>query len=355
MAANRAELLRLLEKMGVPIGSAFLEAVAKITSRAQIMRLTLAIEAGNIEAAFQAAGMRVGSWGTLTESIRNAYITGGAFVMARDVPKRFGAEFNISNPRAEQWLRQHSSQLITLINADQRDSVQILMRAGLQAGRNPKSIGLDIVGRIGANGRRSGGVLGLNGPQTQYLADFRQALSGPLPVGVHRIGPDGNPVKKFWIGNDGELQSVYSRRDKRFDGTVRKAIANETPLDTATVNRLTGRYSDRLLKLRGDTIGRTEALSALNESSDEALRQIVQEGLAPPDAVTRIWRHSFSQNERPGHLQMSGQERGINEPFLNPLTGVSLQHPGEGPASETINCRCMIEHKIDFIKAEMAA
>jgi len=332
MAANRAELLRLLEKMGVPIGSAFLESAAKMLSNVQFQRLVVAIEAGSVDAVIQAAGARVGSWGTLTESIRNAYITGGAFVIAKDVPKRFGAEFDISNPRAEQWLRQKSSQLVTLINAEQRDAVQALLQSGLQAGRNPRSVALDIVGRVGANGRRSGGVLGLNAPQTNAVIKARAELES--------------------------LDSNYftrTRRDKRFDGTVRKAIAKETPLDAATVNKLSGRYSDSLLKLRGDTIGRTEALASLNESSDEALRQIVQEGIVPTEAVTRIWRHSFSQNERPGHLQMSGQERGTNEAFLNPLTGVSLQHPGEGPASETINCKCMIEHRIDFIKVELAA
>ncbi len=110
-----------------------------------------------------------------------------------------------------------------------------------------------------------------------------------------------------------------------------------------------------MLKHRGDTIGRTETLRAVNEASDEALRQVVDEGLAPKNAVARIWRHSYSRNEREGHVMLSGEERGIEEYFVNPLTGNAMKHPGEGPGSETINCRCYLEHKIDFVAVERAA
>lgn len=335
MAAKRAELRRLLEKMGLPIGSAFLEAVATITSNAQIRQLIIALQAGNVDAALQAAGVRTGSWAALTESIRNTYITGGAFVIARDVPKRFGAEFNINNPRAEQWLRQHSSQLITLINAEQRDAVQVVLRAGLQAGRNPRSVALDIVGRVGANGRRSGGVLGLNAPQTNAVVKARAELES--------------------------LDSNYftrTRRDKRFDGKVRKAIANETPLDTATVNRLSGRYSDRLLELRGSTIGRSESLSALNASGMEAMSQIVDEGLAKAEDITGIWITAGDERVRGPHSSMNGQERKHGVPFTAP-DGSLLMHPGDsnlgaGPAL-TIQCRCVVTRRVDFIAIERAA
>jgi hypothetical protein len=103
-----------------------------------------------------------------------------------------------------------------------------------------------------------------------------------------------------------------------------------------------------LLKLRGDTIGRTEALQAFNAAADESLRQVIDEGLAEPQDARRIWVHSGNDNERPGHLQLAGEAVGLNEPWVNPITGVSLMHPGDGPASETINCRCGVRHDIDF-------
>ena len=353
MPARKSDILRLLGQLEGPLAQEFRNAVATMTSRARIEELAFALNSGDLDSALKAAGIRAGSWNNVTEEVRRAYYEAGVFTMVADVPKRFGAEFDLSNPRAEAWLQQQSSQMVTRINSDQREAVRLLMQQGVSAGRNPRSIALDIVGRIGATGRRTGGVLGLNKQQAEYVQQMRGALSG-ADVGIFHTD-DGRQVAKFWIGDDGKLKSVYSRRDRRFDPTIRKAIEAGKPLDTATVNRLTGRYSDRLLQLRGETIGRTEALAALNEAADESLRQIIDEGLAPPDAVKRIWKHSYSPNERPGHLQMSGQERGVNESFLNPLTGVTMMHPGDGPASEIINCRCMVSHKIDFVKVEFAA
>lgn len=330
MSATRRELLRLLDKLEGPIRAALLRDVRNITSRAQIAAMERAIAAGDLDALLRAAGIRPGSWAQLTEAIRQAYIEAGIFVIAADVPKRLGMTFDWTNPRAERWLREHSSRLITLINNEQRESIREVLEAGVRAGRNPRSIALDIVGRMNrTTGRREGGIIGLNGPQARAALNARSDLE--------------------------DLNSNYftrKARDRRFDSLVRRHIESGTPLSEADINRIVGRYEDRLLKLRGDTIGRTEALSSLNEASDESLRQVIDEGLAPPDAVKRIWRHSHAGNERPGHLEMEGTERGPDEPYTNPVTGAVLMHPGAGPASEVINCRCMLEHKIDFFAVE---
>jgi hypothetical protein len=316
MTASRSQILRLSEKLEGPTAKAFREAVAQIRSRARIDRLAAAIEAGDIERAFLEAGMREGSWSSVTETVRASYVEAGIFSMAANVPKRFGMTFNITNPRAEEWLRSHSSKFVTQINAEQRLSIMEVMKQGFAEGRNPRSTALDIVGRISPQtGRRAGGVIGLNGPQSDAVINARRQLENLDSAYFQRV-----------------------RRDKRFDGIVRKAIDSGTPMGESEINKIIGRYEDRLLQLRGETIARTETLASLNEASDEAIRQAVDAGLTPRDAVTRIWRHSFSLNERPGHLAMSGQERGLDEPFQNPHTGAMLMHPGDGEASEVINC-----------------
>lgn len=333
MTASRSQLLRLMDKLEAPVLREFRLAIEQIRSRSQLARLITAIDNNDLEAAFRAAGMRDGQWSGVTETLRGAYVEGGIFSMAADVPKRFGATFNISNPRAEEWLRRSSSRFVTQMNADQRDAIQQILQAGMIDGRNPRSTALNIIGRVSKQtGRRTGGVLGLNAPQTEYVINARRQLENLDPAYFNRV-----------------------RRDARYDTMVRNAINSGTPLNRDQVNLITGRYEDRLLQTRGETVARTETLEALNEASDEALRQVVDEGLAPPEAVTRIWQHSFSLNERPGHLAMNGQERGINEPFNNPDTGAILMHPGDGPASEVINCRCIVSHRINFSAAEQAA
>ena len=356
MPASRAEILRMLDKLERLFGVSFRNEAAKIRTAASIHRTWTAVEARDLEAAIAAAGVRAGSWSAMTETLRQAYFTAGVFTLLKDVPARFGAQFNISNPRAETWLRTQSSRLVTLITREQREAVRIVMQAGMAAGRAPRSVALDIVGRISKQtGRRSGGVIGLNGPQASAVKDMRAALSNPRGVGIVRFDQLGDPVKSFWIGRDGNLKSSYARRDRRFDPMVRRAIESGTPLDEATINRLVGRYEDRLLDLRGQTVGRTEALASLNEASDEALRQAVDEGLAPPDAVKRIWDATGDLRTRPDHVAADGQPRGLSEPFI--VGGMSMMHPGDpaGGAANVINCRCIVRHEIDFVKVEQAA
>lgn len=360
MSASRAAILQLLDSLEPKVRAAYLRSIDKITSRISISAVTAAVEAGDLSALLQAVEQSPASWADLTEQIRDSYKESGQFTVNADVPKRFGLDFDINNPRAEKWIRNHSSSLITLINNEQREAIQDVLEASLQVGRNPRSTALDIVGRINrATKRREGGIVGLNVPQANAVISMRHDLNSNLGVGVRRIDPvTGKPVKSFWIGRDGDLKSEFTRRDRRFDSVIKKAIDSDKPLSQTDIDRITGRYSDRLLKLRGDTIGRTESLQALNEASDESLRQVVDEGLAPPDAVTRIWDSAGDTRTRPAHVAMDNSKRGVDEPFESG-TGALLMHPGDSSlgagADDIINCRCIVSHSISFIEIENAA
>lgn len=333
MPATRLELLRLLESLEGPVRAAFLADQLNITSRAQIAAMERAIAANDLDALIRAVGIRPGSWANMTEAIRQVYIDAGVFMVAADVPSRFGAVFDWTNPRAEQWLRQHSSELITHITNEQREAIRQVLVAGMRAGQNPRRIALDIVGRTSRQTqRRTGGIVGLTGQQSQYVLNARADLN--------------NLDRRYF---------TRELRDRRFDGLVMKSIEAGKPLDALTIDRIVDRYSDRLLKHRGENIARTEAQTSLQEAAEESLRQVIDNGLAPPDAVKRIWRHSHQPNERPGHLELEGVERGPGEPFTNPVTGAVLMYPGDGPVSERASCRCMVQHKIDFFAVENAA
>ena len=334
MAITRSKINRLLARLEPPVQRAFALAIDNAKSRAQINALVRAIEAGNIDAIITASGIRDGMWSNMSETIRSAYAQNGAIVLATDLPKRFAAEFDINNPRAESWLRVNSSQMITGdLMPESRAAIQTMLQDGMIKGKNPRSVALDIVGRIDATGKRAGGVIGLSDQQTKYAINMADDLENL----------NWQRYKKRRL------------RDRRFDSIVEKSVKDGKPLPKKTQQKIVERYETRMIKHRGDTIGRTEVLAAVNEASDEALRQIIDEGLVPRNAAVRIWRHSFGVNEREGHILMNAQERGIDEFFMNPITGVPLKHPGAGPPSETINCRCYIEHQIDFIAVGLAA
>ena len=333
MPITRSQMDRLLKGLHGPVRRAFEKAIRQAQGRVNIAAAERAIVAGNMDALLLAIGVREGMWSEVTEEIRRAYREAGIFVLTADLPKRFALDFNINNPRAESWLRNHSSQLIKgNLKPEQRGAIQEMLRAGMARGDNPRTTALDIVGRIGVTGRRQGGVIGLTRQQAQYVINAGDDLVNLNPRYFNR-----------------------RLRDRRFDAAVRKSFEDGKPLPKGVRDKIIARYEDRMLKHRADTIARTESLAALNEASDEALRQVVDEGLAPENAVVRIWRHSFALNEREGHRMMDGMERGIHESFVNPLTNAVLAHPGEGPVSETANCRCYLEHRIDFVAVELAA
>ena len=339
MALSRKQLNDLLRRLEGPVRRDFAVAIRSARGRAKIAALVRAIELGSdLDAVMLAAGVREGMWSTLTESIRNVYAVSGQARVEGDVPKAFGMDFDINNPRAQEWLTKNSSGLIWGkavgggLRPEQRAAVQTMLTNGMLKGYNPRTTALDIVGRIGANGKRTGGILGLTQGQAQWVIN---------------MGDDLQDLN--WTRYKSRVL-----RDRRFDGVVRRSMQEGRILPQAQRNKIVQSYENRMTKYRGDTIARTETLQALNSASDEALNQIVDEGLAPANAIKRIWRHSFAGNERPGHLAMNGQERGIDEYFVNPITGALLKHPGAGPVGEIANCRCFVEHHIDFVAVERA-
>jgi hypothetical protein len=333
MPVTRSQANALLRRLEGPVRSSFDRIIAASRGRVKVGALVQAIEAGDIDAIMLSAGIRDGMWSTLTEQLRTSFLEAGVFALTNTVPAKFGAEFNINNPRAEAWLAKKSSQLITgYLKPEQRAAIQEILQYGMSKGKNPRTVALDIVGRVGVTGRRSGGVIGLTKQQAQYVTNMMHDLEGLDPRYFNR-----------------------KLRDRRFDKMVKRAIDTDTPISAKQRAHIVERYEAKMLKHRGDTIARTETLRSVNEASDEAMRQVVDDGLAPSNAITKVWRHSFSANEREGHVMMDGQRRMMDEDFNNPITGATLPYPGSGPGSETINCRCYIEHQVDFAAVERAA
>ena len=334
MPISRQKLDALVRRLEGPVKKAFEQTIKTAQGRASVEAMIAAINAGNEGAIWAAAGMRNGMWTNLMEAIRNAYVEGGIFAVTTALPKSLGMEFDIRNPLAEKWLLEKATELITTaLTQEQENAIQVVLATGMEQGINPRSTALNIVGRIGENGKRSGGILFLTEQQASFVENMRKDLV--------------------------ELNERYfdrALRDKRFDKMVRDSIDSGVPLPEAVRNRIVQRYENRMLKYRGDTIARTETLKAINAANHAAIQQAVDEGLAPASAITKIWRHSFSKNERPGHLAMSGTKQKFNMSFINPLTKEELQYPGDSDeASEVINCRCYVEYKIDFAAVEAPA
>jgi len=241
--------------------------------------------------------------------------------------------FDVSNPRAEQEIKNFAGERITRITKETEEAARVAILAGYEQGQGPIQIGLDLAGRIGPSGKREGGILGMNGPQTQWAMNYRGWLQS-----------DDSADWSKALG--------YSLRDKRFDARLRKAIENEEKLPQADITRMVDRYISRAVKLRGETVARTETGAAVHKAAHEAFQQTLDQTEYTSDDVVRVWRSAGDKRVRDTHESMNGQTvRGLTTPFVSP-SGARLLHPLDAslgaPPEEIINCRCDEELNIDF-------
>ncbi len=332
--SQEEQLEALLAKYEPYIRDAFRAAIRNLASSAQVGRVIESLEQRDIEGAVRALHIDPAAYSGLGEAIRQAFIEGGA-TTAATLPSILDAagarvviRFDVRNPQAEAWLDQHSSEMVTGLVDDQRVAVRAALREGMEAGVNPRTTALNIVGRIDPTSqRRVGGILGLSVPQERYVASARAEL----------------------LSGDPALLRNYltrARRDKRFDSYVRKAIKDKKPLDAATASRAVGRYSDRLLQLRGETIGRTESMASLNQAAMEAHRQAVAKGNVRAQDVRKIWVATKDKRTRDTHRHLDGESAGLEQRFDN-----GLLYPGDpaGDVAEIVNCRCVLKYRINFL------
>jgi hypothetical protein len=268
--------------------------------------------------------------------IEQAFEQGGVTVagtfprgLTDDVGQSVVFRFDVRNSRAEAWAREHSSSLVTRVTDEARTVIRQTIEQGVEDGRSPRNVALDIVGRIDkTTGRRTGGTVGLTTQMERWVAGARRQLNALDPAYLER-----------------------KQRDGRFDSVVRNAIASGKPLTQEQIDALIGRYSDRLLQLRGETIARTEMIQSLNMSADLAFRQAIDEGTVSAKLITKTWDATGDRRTRHTHMAMDGQRVQFDEPFKTPY-GARLMFPGDislgAPASEIINCRCRVSHNVDW-------
>lgn len=204
--------------------------------------------------------------------------------------------------------------------------------AAVEASTPPRAAALEIVGRINrATGKREGGIIGLTSQQAGYVRNMRAELADPARMAGY---------------------FDRTRRDKRFDGLVKRAMAKGEPISQGDIDRIAGRYADRLLKLRGDTIARTESINAMRAGQHEGFRQLVDSGRVRDDQIERTWSATPDTATRHDHVVMNGVRlRGMGKLWTLP-DGSLMEYPGDtshgASAAEVINCRCTEKFRIRY-------
>lgn len=330
----------LLARFERSIANAFRAAVADLRRQADLQAVITALAKGDIDAAINALNVEPAAYNAFVDQIQAAYSAGGEGAVSTLAPIKDQAgspvviRFNARNYRAEAWLRDHSSKEITRIVEDQRQAVRAALVRAMEKGANPRTAGLDIVGRINrATGQREGGILGLSAPQEKAVEAAKLELASSDPAGL-----------KNYL--------TRARRDRRFDRTINKAIREETAIPAETARKALNQYRNKLLDLRGETIGLSEGLASLQAAKQEAYIQAVESGKISARAVSKTWNDCGLINVRMTHRMLNGNTVGLYEPFKS-VSGARMMFPGDrslgAPASETTRCRCNVTYTIDFL------
>ena len=322
MALDRREIERLIRAAAPEIGDSFVAVMIRVPSEVELEALTSAIRNRDPNGAWVEIDMAPGDFNDFRETERAAFRTGGEAQASAE-----GWKINLFDERALADENRRTGRLITEVIDETRDMVRDRVRRAITTGENPRSAALDIIGRrkIGTH-TRTGGMIGLTRHQDEYaqraLAELRSADSAQLRNYLER-----------------------QARDRRFDRTVLRAIRDRRAVPAELRDKMIASYRSRLLRMRGEAVGRTEALGAVNAGQHEAVEQAVRDPDNPVEAqdVRRIWNATSDSRVRDTHLAMNYQTRRQGEPFQSP-SGAQLMYPGDrslgAPAAEVINCRC---------------
>lgn len=281
----------LLASWGGRIRDAFLAAIYAARGAVDLAALEAALRAGNIEAAVALFRLDQAALFPLEEEVRGAFIAGG-FAAMQGLPVSRGVfGFDGRHTIAEDWVRRHTGTRIQGIREETLQMVRNVIRQGIEDGTNSRAVGRLIVGSINkATGRMEGGILGLTTQQEQWVDLARNELASLDPHYLTR-----------------EL------RDRRFDGMVKRAIKSGKPLSQAEIDRIAGRYSERLLAARGRLIATNETHTALAAGRNIGYRQLLDSGKV--EAVKVRWQHNHNDPYRPEHKAMDGTIINLGERF----------------------------------------
>jgi len=344
-ARQTVQFRTLIAKLAPDLRKAFSAGVADLGDRVDMKALVEALKRNDIDGAIAAMHITEGAFYQYAATKTAAYAQGGALAATTiNGPPGGGVafRFDMANPRAQEWIAANVADYVTRLTDEAKEVLRAAILEGYTAGRHPNNIAVEIAGRM-QGGKRVGGLVGLSGGvgpdgkltgQVAHVASMRARLAS---------------------GDPAEMAKVFgmTRRDKRFDSAIRKAIEAGKPVSAADIERMTQRYTDRLIAKRAEDIARTETGMAVMSSRAESWDQAAETLGYDASAVIKRWVHGGGvKDPRPHHVAANGMiVEGLDTPFILE-NGAVMQYaldPSGGPA-ECANCTCDTTFRMDHSK-----
>lgn len=323
-----AEAIQAIQDMEPAAQRAYLAQIAAVIDAATLAEIESAIQKGDDNEVI--ALLPIGLFAGLMEIIRTAYVRGAAAEVKGVKVPGISKDLDAHAPDVSSFLAGQARAMLDQAAIDEARAVRSILEAGQANGQSARKTALDLIGRVSKQtGKRTGGVIGLSGNFADSVANARtQLLSG-----------------------DPALMKQYlsrTRRDRRFDATVSKAIANGRTVRAEDVNKIVGRYADRLLATQAEMIAQTYVAEAFNEGRDQAWRQIIERSKGRL-TFSKRWRSRGDEKVRNSHASMNNQIVAADQPFVSPR-GALLMFPCDSslgaPLSERARCRCIAEYSM---------
>jgi len=251
------------------VKKAFLLAVAATQDKVVVAEMAEALQNGDlasVENMIDWVAFGAG-FGVIRETFRGIMDEVGK-ATARGLSEKLKVElrFDLLNPRAVEFINQHTGELITQITEESRQAIRAIIRQAFEEGGHPYQQAKKIIQHIGLTER-----------QSRAVENFRRRQ---LEAGVSKAEAD------------------------------RRAEA----------------YAKRLLRDRAEKVARTETMLASNEGQREAWRQAADAGLIDPAELEREWIVTEDDRTCPICLAMDGKRAPIGGTYENGSNGPPL-HP----------------------------
>jgi len=313
------EILRTIEPK---FQRAFEEGLKSVQAEVSLNQIATLIEAGNLEAA---AGLInellvATSFITFNREIQAAVQAGGDIAAkwaAADPIKanRIVFDLDVTESNTSRFITNYKADKIREFTVGMQANVGEMVRAGVNAGENPRKVA-----------RRIRDSIGLTSRQEQSVRNFEALLRDRKSASLDR-----------------------ALRDKRFDRTVIRSIQAQKDLTEPQITKMVDRYRSNFVKRRSETIARTEAIRLINIGQEEFWNQAVNSGRVSRDAIRRKWIPTLDGKLREAHRAIPGLNKegvGMDEPFKSPLGPIRFPGDPAAVASNVINCRCAVFSRI---------
>lgn len=296
------ELHRIADSLKPRARRAFLKALGDIRAGVDPAALQRALAAQDVQQvmrAVRAAGFE-DEYRQLQAVLRTSVSEGADATLAHLKPVLgMTLSFDLKNPRAQAWLRQHGGALVREVSDETRLAIRNLTVRMFTDGIPPEKAARMLRGSIGLTARQEAAV-----------ANYRAQLL------------------RYSQGDNVTREAIRSRF------TLSPRIPAK--LSEARAEALTQKYRDRFVNYRANVIATHEPLQGAEAGKVMIWDEMADAGAFDKATAKRGWIVTPDDRLCPICAPMVGQVVGYDEPFRSPTNGATARHGGQ----LHILCRC---------------